>query len=128
MNNTEISAIWEQINHRKDVAKVHNLHFIKVVDQNLKNPHLITWDFYNKEVLISEVPYINTVDDEPLNLKDYKYLWVMEDNPSDQALFRILLNNDGQTINLKTLFHPSHKNNNLTVKYLGLVEEEVITE
>lgn len=128
VNNTEISAIWEQISHRKDVAKVSNLHFIKVVSQQLKNPHLITWDFYNKEVLISEVAYINTVDDDPIDLKDYKYLWVKEQNPNEQALFRILLNNDGQTINLKTLFHPSHKNSNLTVKYLGLIEEEVITE
>lgn len=128
MNNTEISAIWEQINHRKDVVKVHNLHFIKAIDQSLANPHLITWDFYNKEVTISEVPYINAVDDQPVNLKDYKYLWVMDEDPEQQALFRILLNNEERTLNLKTLFHPAHKSCNLKVKYLGIVSEEAIVE
>ncbi|AZQ62628.1 hypothetical protein EI427_10375 [Flammeovirga pectinis] len=125
MNNTEVTAIWEQIKHRKDVAKVHNLHFIKVVDSSLENPHLITWDFYNKEVCISEVPYVNKVDDEPINLKDYKYLWVISDNPNEQALFRILLNNDGRSLNLKTLFHPAHQNQNLKVKYLPFTANSV---
>lgn len=128
MNNTEVTAIWEQINHRKDVIRVHNLHFIKVVDQSLENPHLITWDFYNREVLISEVAYVNTVDDEPINLKDFKYLWVMDEDPKEQALFRILLNNENRKLNLKTLFHPSHKNNNLKVNYLAITEQEVVTE
>ncbi|NLR90706.1 MULTISPECIES: hypothetical protein [Flammeovirga] len=129
VNNTEIAAIWDQIKHRKDVITIHNLHFVKVLDQSLQNPHLITWDFDNREVCISEVPYVNTVDDEPINLKDFKYLWVVNDNPSNHALFRILLNNDGRTIDLKTLFHPAHQQQKLEVKYLPFTaDKEVVAE
>ncbi|OHX66053.1 hypothetical protein [Flammeovirga pacifica] len=125
INSTEIAAIWDQIKHRKDVISVHNLHFVKVRDAALKNPHLITWDFHKKEVNISEVPYINTVDDEPINLSDYKYLWVKTGDPKNQALFRILMHNDDRSFDLKTLFHPAHQQQELKVNYLAFNEEPV---
>lgn len=115
MNETQIEAIWHEINFRTDVLKVTDLHYIKITHPSIDGYYLITWDMVRREVTVAKTHHVCSIDDHPASLEKFEYVCLKTPEVSKQVLLKLYFDPALCQIKVEPIFHPEDDEKQLTV-------------